>query len=46
MNDVEEICDFNDTFLDLQHLKDSFPAYKIECSASDEEMLPPFQYAS
>ncbi|PAV90727.1 hypothetical protein WR25_12656 isoform A [Diploscapter pachys] len=43
MNDVEEICDFNDTFLDLQHLKDSFPAYKIECSATDEETLPPFQ---
>lgn len=31
--------DFNDTFLDINHLKNSFPQYEIEVSTNDESKL-------
>lgn len=31
--------DFNDTFLNIQHLKDSFPDYEIRVTTEDPEKL-------
>lgn len=37
--------DFNDTFLDVDHLRNSFPNYDIEVKVDDEQKLvPPFRY--
>ncbi|KAI1289575.1 RNA helicase aquarius [Halotydeus destructor] len=38
-----EMLDFNDTFLDFDHLKQSFPDSKVETSAADDELFPPFK---
>uniref|UniRef100_A0A1I7T695 Intron-binding protein aquarius n=1 Tax=Caenorhabditis tropicalis TaxID=1561998 RepID=A0A1I7T695_9PELO len=37
--------DFNDTFLSLDHVKESFPGYKVEVAESHEEkdVVPPFK---
>ncbi|KAK7598066.1 hypothetical protein V9T40_006301 [Parthenolecanium corni] len=36
--------DFNDTFLDVDHLRNSFPNYDIEVKVDDEQKLvPPFR---
>lgn len=40
----ERVMNFNDTFLDLEHLKESFPNYEVRTSIDDEERLVrPFQ---
>lgn len=40
----ERIMNFNDTFLDIEHLKESFPGYEI-CTSTDDEsrLVRPFQ---
>ncbi|XGW03315.1 hypothetical protein V3C99_014927 [Haemonchus contortus] len=43
MSNVVPSLDFNDTFLSFEHLKESFPGYKIEATAEDFKMIPPFQ---
>ncbi|WKY11101.1 hypothetical protein Q1695_003001 [Nippostrongylus brasiliensis] len=43
MNNVVPTLDFNDTFLSFEHLKESFPGYRIEAMADEEKMVPPFQ---
>uniref|UniRef100_A0A1I7XKQ0 DNA helicase n=1 Tax=Heterorhabditis bacteriophora TaxID=37862 RepID=A0A1I7XKQ0_HETBA len=43
MNNVVSTLDFNDTFLSFDHLKESFPGYKIIPKDEDYKMLPPFQ---
>ncbi|EFP13371.1 CRE-EMB-4 protein [Caenorhabditis remanei] len=35
--------DFNDTFLSIDHVKQSFPGYKIELSGDANAMVPPFK---
>jgi len=39
-DNVKSILDFNDTFIDMEHLKESFPAHKI--TVEDKEIQPPF----
>jgi len=41
-----QVLDFNDTFLDLDHLKESFPGYQINLKTlSPDGMLErPFRY--
>lgn len=35
--------DWNDTFLDLQHLRDSFPHHEVKVRTSDPtKLVPPF----
>lgn len=36
--------DFNDTFLSFEHLKESFPGYRVEAMSEEEKMVPPFKY--
>ncbi|KAK6023673.1 hypothetical protein OSTOST_10532 [Ostertagia ostertagi] len=43
MSNVVPSLDFNDTFLSFEHLKESFPDYRIEATAEDGKMVPPFQ---
>ncbi|XP_004519648.1 intron-binding protein aquarius [Ceratitis capitata] len=43
MPNVERSLDFNDTFLDFDHLKNSFPGYEIKCDDPDEKRVPPFR---
>ncbi|VDM70435.1 unnamed protein product [Strongylus vulgaris] len=43
MNNVVPTMDFNDTFLSFEHLKESFPGYRIVAMAEEEKMMPPFQ---
>ncbi|PIO69570.1 hypothetical protein TELCIR_08598, partial [Teladorsagia circumcincta] len=43
MSNVVPSLDFNDTFLSYEHLKESFPDYRIEATAEEEKMVPPFQ---
>lgn len=35
--------DFNDTFLDFQHIKDCFPDYKINLKCNDSKIQRPFR---
>lgn len=36
--------DFNDTFLNIQHLKESFPGYEIKVTTDDpEKLVRPFK---
>lgn len=35
--------DFNDTFLDVQHLKDSFPGCDVRARGDEKYMKPPFK---
>lgn len=40
----ERVMNFNDTFLDIEHLRESFPAYEIRTTVEDESRLVrPFQ---
>lgn len=44
MPDEIATMDFNDTFLDIDHLRASFPLYEIKTNAEDEEnLVRPFQ---
>ncbi|KAL6742113.1 hypothetical protein Aduo_015304 [Ancylostoma duodenale] len=43
MNNVVPTMDFNDTFLSYEHLKESFPGYRVDAMAEEEKMIPPFQ---
>ncbi|UXI21280.1 cAMP-dependent protein kinase inhibitor beta-like [Sarcoptes scabiei] len=44
LNKPMEFLDFFDTFIDYQHLVDSFPGYRIEISPqSCEQLRPPFK---
>lgn len=37
--------DWNDTFLDVKHLRASFPDYKIRATEDDRSKhIPPFRY--
>lgn len=37
--------DWNDTFIDVKHLRASFPDYKIRATEDDRSKLaPPFRY--
>lgn len=37
------IMDFNDTFLDIDHLKQSFPQYEIEIPTDNKKLVRPFR---
>lgn len=39
MPDEIEVMDFNDTFLDMDHLRASFPGHEIKVSTDDESKL-------
>lgn len=41
-NQINEL-DLVDTFLNMDHLKASFPDYSIQCDAKEEEQVPPFK---
>lgn len=44
MPDEISVMDFNDTFLDIVHLRASFPQYETKTDTKDEESLVrPFQ---
>ncbi|XP_054727930.1 RNA helicase aquarius [Anastrepha obliqua] len=43
MPNQERSLDFNDTFLEFDHLKSSFPDYEIKCEAPAEQRVPPFR---
>ncbi|CAG2067389.1 unnamed protein product, partial [Timema podura] len=43
-NEIETM-DFNDTFLDLDHLRASFPEHAIKVKTDDpRKLVPPFRY--
>lgn len=40
----ERVMNFNDTFLDIEHLRESFPGYEVKTNVEDESRLVrPFQ---
>jgi intron-binding protein aquarius len=42
-NEIPEL-DFNDTFLDMDHLRSSFPEHTIKVNTDDpKKLLPPFK---
>lgn len=41
MPNQERVLNFNDTFLDVEHVRASFPDYEVQ--AVDNELKPPFQ---
>lgn len=44
MPNQERVLNFNDTFLEIDHLKESFPEYEVKATTEDEERLErPFQ---
>ncbi|XP_030376024.1 RNA helicase aquarius [Scaptodrosophila lebanonensis] len=43
MPNQERSLQFNDTFLDYDHLASSFPTYEIKCEAPDEARVPPYR---
>lgn len=44
MSDEIATMDFNDTFLDIDHLRASFPQYEIKTNPEDEgNLVRPFQ---
>lgn len=44
MPNQERVLNFNDTFLEIDHLKESFPDYEVETTTEDEKRLErPFQ---
>ncbi|XP_017468597.1 PREDICTED: intron-binding protein aquarius [Rhagoletis zephyria] len=43
MPNQERSLDFNDTFLNFDHLKSSFPGYEIKCDAPMAQRIPPFR---
>ncbi|GMT10582.1 hypothetical protein PFISCL1PPCAC_1879, partial [Pristionchus fissidentatus] len=42
MTNAVDTVDMNDTFLDFDHVKESFDGYKVAGMEKDEKMLPPF----
>lgn len=44
MPNAIETLDFNDTFLDIEHLKESFPGYEMLSEVDDAKLVPPFRY--
>lgn len=38
----EKTLNFNDTFLDLNHLRESFPDYKVEVDGDESKMVRPY----
>ncbi|GMS80067.1 hypothetical protein PENTCL1PPCAC_2242, partial [Pristionchus entomophagus] len=42
MTNVVDTVDMNDTFLDFDHVKESFDGYKVVGSEKKEKMIPPF----
>uniref|UniRef100_A0A182K5H0 RNA helicase aquarius n=1 Tax=Anopheles christyi TaxID=43041 RepID=A0A182K5H0_9DIPT len=42
MPDQARVLDFNDTFLDFEHVKNSFPGYEI-ATAEEQHLQPPFR---
>lgn len=43
MSNQERSLEFNDTFLDYQHLVASFPTYTMKCELPEERRLPPYR---
>ena len=44
MSNKYPTLDWNDTFLDIEHLRNSFPDYEIEMTTGDvEKHKPPFR---
>ncbi|KAH8383163.1 hypothetical protein KR009_007124 [Drosophila setifemur] len=43
MPNQERILEFNDTFLDYEHLQASFPIYELKCELPDEQRVPPYR---
>lgn len=45
MSNQEKSLDFNDTFLDVDHLRNSFPSYEVICPEKnpDNDLKPPFR---
>ncbi|XP_002000180.3 RNA helicase aquarius [Drosophila mojavensis] len=43
MPNQERTLEFNDTFLDYEHLKASFPDYELKCEAPEENRSPPYR---
>ena len=35
--------DFKDTFLNFQHLRDSFPSYDVKVDVSEDQLVAPFK---
>lgn len=35
--------DFNDTFLNFDHLRNSFPGYQVQTDKAEDELVPPFK---
>lgn len=43
MPNQERKLEFNDTFLDYDHLQASFPGYNLKCEAPEERRDPPYR---
>ncbi|XP_017142398.1 RNA helicase aquarius isoform X2 [Drosophila miranda] len=43
MPNQERSLEFNDTFLDYEHLKGSFPSYELKCELPEKSRLPPYR---
>ncbi|ALC47310.1 CG31368 [Drosophila busckii] len=43
MPSQERSLDFNDTFLDYEHLQSSFPSYELKCETPKEKREPPYR---
>ncbi|SPP83641.1 RNA helicase aquarius [Drosophila guanche] len=43
MPNQERSLEFNDTFLDYEHLKRSFPSDELKCELPEESRLPPYR---
>ena len=43
MNNTCATLDWNDTFLSLDHLKGSYPGYKLEMEGAEGTQTPPFR---
>lgn len=43
MPQQERILNFNDTFLDLNHLRESFSDYQVEAKGDENRLMTPFQ---
>ncbi|XP_060647054.1 RNA helicase aquarius [Drosophila nasuta] len=43
MPNQERTLEFNDTFLDYDHLKASFPDYELKCDAAEGSREPPYR---
>jgi len=43
MSNQERTLEFNDTFLDYEHLRASFPDYQLKCDAAEGSRKPPYR---